>query len=226
MGAARKPSPPLPRILDRRARQDGLHTQGPPLGRLRWPALAPVRSDRYGMSRHPTVLLALAALSALALAACVRVNVHGAPPQSGSPMPDPAPLRVASYNVSLFDEDTGGLVQRLELGNAQARRIAAVLQKVRPDIVLLNEFDHDPAGRAADLFQRRYLEQPQPGGGEPLHCPCPSPAPVNTGVPSGLDLAGSGSVGGAGRERGNDAWGYGLHPGQYGMLLLSKHPID
>ena len=178
------------------------------------------------MSRHPTVLLALAALSALALAACVRVNVHGAPPQSGSPMPDPAPLRVASYNVSLFDEDTGGLVSRLALGNAQAQRIAAVLQKVRPDIVLLNEFDHDPQGRAADLFQRHYLEQPQAGGGEPLHYPHRYLAPVNTGVPSGLDLDGSGSIGGAGRERGNDAWGYGLHPGQYGMLLLSKYPID
>ena len=178
------------------------------------------------MSRHSTALLALAALSALVLAACVRLNVHGSPPQSGSSMPDPAPLRVASYNVSLFDEDTGGLVQRLELGNAQARRVAAVLQKLRPDIVLLNEFDHDPEGRAADLFQRRYLEQPQAGGGEPLHYPYRYLAPVNTGVPSGLDLDGSGSVGGEGRERGNDAWGYGLHPGQYGMLLLSKHPID
>src|SRR5690606_29300515 len=112
MGAARRRSSPLPRSLYRRERQDGLQTQVPPLGRLRWPSLAPVRSDRHRMSRHPTVLLALAALSALALAACVRVNVHGAPPQSGSPMPDPAPLRVASYNVSLFDEDTAGLVQR------------------------------------------------------------------------------------------------------------------
>ncbi|WP_446916701.1 endonuclease/exonuclease/phosphatase family protein, partial [Klebsiella pneumoniae] len=28
------------------------------------------------------------------------------------------------------------------------------------------------------------------------------------------------------RDRGNDAWGYGLHPGQYGMLVLSKYPID
>src|SRR3546814_2632341 len=51
-------------------------------------------------------------------------------------------------------------------------------------------------------------------------------APVNTGVPSGLDLDGSGTVGGEGRDRGNDAWGYGLHPGQYGMLVLSRYPID
>ena len=172
------------------------------------------------------IALAAMAVSALALAACVRTVIHGAAPPPGSPMPDPAPLRVATYNVSLYDEDAGGLIRRLELGNAQAGRIAAVLQKVRPDIVLLNEFDYDPDGRAADLFQRRYLEQPQPGGGDPLHYPYRYLAPVNTGVPSGLDLDGSGAVGGEGRERGNDAWGYGLHPGQYGMLLLSRHPID
>ncbi|WP_202845603.1 endonuclease/exonuclease/phosphatase family protein [Luteimonas saliphila] len=171
-------------------------------------------------------LAVLLAVLALSLAGCVRVHVHGDPPTSEPPMSDTAPLRVATYNVSLYDEDAGGLIRRLELGNAQARRIAAVLQKLRPDIVLLNEFDHDEAGRAADLFQQRYLEQPQPGGGQPLRYPYRYLAPVNTGVPSGLDLDGSGSVGGNGRERGNDAWGYGLHPGQYGMLLLSKYPID
>ena len=137
-----------------------------------------------------------------------------------------ATLRVATYNASLYDEDAGGLVARLQLGNAQARKIAAVLQKVRPDIVLLNEFDYDAAQRAADLFQHDYLEVAQAGGGAPLHYPHRYLAPVNTGVPSGLDLDGNGETGGIGRERGNDAWGYGLHPGQYGMLVLSRFPID
>ena len=137
-----------------------------------------------------------------------------------------ATLRVATYNASLYDEDAGGLVARLQLGNAQARKIAAVLQKVRPDIVLLNEFDYDAAQRAADLFQRDYLEVAQAGGGAPLHYPHRYLAPVNTGLPSGLDLDGNGETGGIGRERGNDAWGYGLHPGQYGMLVLSRFPID
>ena len=137
-----------------------------------------------------------------------------------------ATLRVATYNASLYDEDAGGLVARLQLGNAQARKIAAVLQKVRPDIVLLNEFDYDAAQRAADLFQRDYLEVAQAGGGAPLHYPHRYLAPVNTGLPSGLDLDGNGETGGIGRERGNDAWGYGLHPGQYGILVLSRFPID
>jgi hypothetical protein len=137
-----------------------------------------------------------------------------------------APLRLATYNTSLNSDEAGGLIATLQGDSAQARKIAAVLQHVRPDLVLLNEFDYDDAHRAADLFQRRYLEVPQPLGGAALHYPYRYLAPVNTGVPSGLDLDNDGSVGGSGRARGNDAWGYGLHPGQYGMLLLSRYPIE
>jgi len=138
----------------------------------------------------------------------------------------PAQLRLATYNTSLYSDDEGGLIRELQGDSVHARKIAAVLQQTRPDLVLLNEFDFDDAHRAADLFQQRYLEVAQPGGGEPLKYPYRYLAPVNTGVPSGLDLDNNGTVGGSGRERGNDAWGYGLHPGQYGMLVLSRYPID
>jgi endonuclease/exonuclease/phosphatase family metal-dependent hydrolase len=171
--------------------------------------------------RHPAFWLGLAACALVA--GCVRLNVHG--DRNGGSTPD-APLRVATYNTSLYAESTGGLIRRLEAGDDGAKKIAAVLQRVRPDIVLLNEFDYDAAHRAADLFQQRYLGVAQPGGGEPLRYPHRYLAPVNTGVPSGLDLDRNGSVGGEGRTRGNDAWGYGLHPGQYGMLVLSRYPID
>ena len=174
---------------------------------------------------------ALLALAAGALAAgCVRVHVHGDPDHAMTLL-----LRVATYNASLYDDEAGGLLRRLDAGDAGARKVAAVLQRVRPDVVLINEFDYEGDGRAADLFQRRYLEVEQAGGGAPLHYPYRYLAPVNTGVPSGLDLDRSGHVAGpaaagedaaAARARGNDAWGYGLHPGQYGMLVLSKHPID
>ena len=165
---------------------------------------------------------------ALALSGCVRVAVHGDRERWANDMADAMtpPLRVATYNTSLYEETSGGLVAQLRAGDADARRIAAVLQQVRPDVVLLNEFDYDAAGEAADLFQERYLEVAQPGGGDPLHYPYRHLAPVNTGVPSGLDLDRSGTVGGELRARGNDAWGYGLHPGQYGMLVLSRYPID
>lgn len=163
----------------------------------------------------------LALLLTMTLAAC------SSPATLEAPAPGQvAAMRVATYNTSLFSDDAGGVIRQLEGDSTHARKIAAVLQKVRPDLVLLNEFDYDDAHRAADLFQQRYLGIAQPGGGEPLRYPYRYLAPVNTGVPSGLDLDRDGQVGTEGRARGNDAWGYGLHPGQYGMLVLSRFPID
>ncbi|MGX9720659.1 endonuclease/exonuclease/phosphatase family protein [Stenotrophomonas acidaminiphila] len=170
------------------------------------------------MNKH-TLLLALTMLCA----ACTSTAPAASTPSTPTTT---AQLRLATYNTSLYSDNAGGLIAELEGDSAHARKIAAVLQRVRPDLVLLNEFDFDDAHRAADLFQQRYLETPQAGGGEALRYPYRYLAPVNTGVPSGLDLDNNGSVGGKGRERGNDAWGYGLHPGQYGMLVLSRYPID
>ncbi len=160
------------------------------------------------------------------LAACTQVNIKGDPDAWARSMSTDTTLRVATYNTSLYDDQDGGLIRRLQASDPGARKIAAVLQRVRPDLVLLNEFDYDAQGAAADLFQHQYLEVAQPGGGEALKYPYRYLAPVNTGVPSGLDLDGNGDTGGSGRNRGNDAWGYGLHPGQYGMLVLSRYPID
>lgn len=181
--------------------------------------------------------IALAMAVLFALSACIRITVKGDPaaaidtledlPDAMSRALSPLlPLRVATYNVSLYADDNGGLIRRLRQGDSDARRIAAVLQRVRPDIVLLNEFDYDVSGRAVNLFQRDYLEVPQPGGGSALSYPYRYLAPVNTGEPSGLDLDGDGRIGGEGRATGNDAWGFGLHPGQYGMVVLSRYPID
>ncbi len=172
------------------------------------------------MRRFLTVLTILLMLPVLA--ACVHVNVHGDP----SLYATEKKIRVATYNTSLYSDEAGGLIRELEGDSAHVRKIAAVLQRVRPDLVLLNEFDYDDAHRAADLFQQRYLEVAQAGGGTALKYPYRYLAPVNTGVPSGLDLDRNGQAGGQGRNSGNDAWGYGLHPGQYGMLVLSKYPID
>ncbi len=179
----------------------------------------------------PVVVMQAIVLCVLAaLAGCVRVNVQGNPQARVESMLDtkalPPPLRVATYNTSLYDDASGGLIRRLQSGDGNARRIAAVLQRVRPDLVLLNEFDFDADHRAAELFQRDYLQVAQAGGGEALRYPYRYLAPVNTGVASGLDLDRDGLLGGEGRGRGNDAWGYGLHPGQYGMLVLSRYPID
>jgi endonuclease/exonuclease/phosphatase family metal-dependent hydrolase len=130
-------------------------------------------------------------------------------------------IRVATYNTSLFRDADGQLIADLESGdNDQARKIAEVIQRVRPDILFLNEFDYDEAGRAAELFRTKYVGVSQ-NGLEPIQFEHSFSGPVNTGVPSGRDLSHDGKTG-----RPEDAIGFGKHPGQYGMLVLSKFPID
>lgn len=165
---------------------------------------------------------ALLLLPVLAMTACG--GTRPAPPEAVADV-RPATVRFATLNTSLYSDEAGGLVRRLEGDDAAARAIAATIQHVRPDVVLLNEFDYDAAGRAAALFTERYLGEGQHGQ-SPIRYAHVYSAPVNTGVPSGLDLDGNGRTGGTGREVGNDAWGFGLHPGQYGMLVLSQYPID
>ena len=133
-------------------------------------------------------------------------------------------LRAATYNLSLNRAEEGELVSDLSTGDdAQAATVAEVIQHANPDVVLLNEFDYsgdaDPYA-AADLFRENYLEVPQ-GTGKPVEYPYAFVAPANTGVPSGFDLNNDGTVGG-----GDDALGFGLFPGQYGMVVLSKYPIE
>lgn len=133
-------------------------------------------------------------------------------------------LRAATYNLSLNRATEGELVADLSTGDdAQAATVAEVIQHANPDVVLLNEFDYsgdaDPYA-AADLFRENYLEVPQ-GTGKPVEYPYAFVAPSNTGIPSGFDLNNNGAVGG-----GDDALGFGLFPGQYGMLVLSKYPIQ
>jgi endonuclease/exonuclease/phosphatase family metal-dependent hydrolase len=127
-------------------------------------------------------------------------------------------LRIASFNIAMGLEEHGQLGQALSSGNdARLQQVAEILQRVRPDIVLLNEFDYDPTVDAARLLNDNYLAQ----GQNPIHYPHHFRAPVNTGVDSGLDLDGDGKKGGPG-----DAWGFGRFPGQYGMLVLSHYPLD
>ena len=103
--------------------------------------------------------------------------------------------------------------------DAQAATVAEIVQRERPDVLLLNEFDYVPDHAAADLFRTNYLEVSQHGA-RPIDYPYVYVAPSNTGVPSGHDLDNDGTVGG-----GNDAFGFGLFEGQYGMAVFSRYPI-
>ncbi len=129
-------------------------------------------------------------------------------------------LRIATFNIAMGLQEDGQLGQDLANGqDSRLQYVAEILQRVRPDIIVLNEFDYDPHYDAADLFNEHYLAISW--NGQPaIQYPYSYRGPVNTGVDSGLDLDGSGTTG-----EPQDAWGYGNFPGQYGMLVLSRFPI-
>lgn len=134
---------------------------------------------------------------------------------------EPQRVRVATFNIAMGFDTAGEMSAALASGrHERLRQVAAILQRVRPDIVLLNEFDYDPSVDAAESFQRNYLAASQQGR-EPIDYPHAFREAVNTGVDSTLDLDGDGRTGGPG-----DAWGFGHFPGQYGMLVLSRFPLD
>ncbi|MFJ4230598.1 endonuclease/exonuclease/phosphatase family protein [Cellulosimicrobium cellulans] len=169
------------------------------------------------------VALALTATLAggVAGAAASPAAAHGGHGNGHGNGHDRATLRVATYNASLNRAAAGELEADLSTpDDPQAATIAEVLQRTRPDVVLLNEFDYVPDGRAVDLFRDNYLEVAQ-GGATPIDYRYAYVAPSNTGVPSGFDLNNDGTVGG-----GDDALGFGVFEGQYGMVVLSRYPID
>jgi endonuclease/exonuclease/phosphatase family metal-dependent hydrolase len=136
-------------------------------------------------------------------------------------------LRVATFNASLSRGSKGQLVSALAGGDdQQARKVARVLQTVRPDIVLVNEFDWDEEGDAAELFLDNYLSVGQ-GELEPLNYEHHYVPDTNTGLHSGHDLDNNGDVVSTSGSRayGNDAYGFGMYHGQYGMVVYSKYPI-
>lgn len=155
-------------------------------------------------------------------------------------------IRVATFNL----EDVRTL-DVLDGNSPRLRRLAEVIQRLRPNVILLNEIAYDmpggpdvpqgQPGQNARRFADYYLGLPQTddlASGPDLIRYEAFMAPTNTGVPSGFDLDNDGeavstfpSPARAGadlpeadlqkaRAFGNDCWGFGTFPGQYGMALL------
>jgi len=136
-------------------------------------------------------------------------------------------LRFATFNASLNRSDAGQLVPALASGtDPQIRTVAEIIQRVRPDVLLVNEFDFVPGGEAVRLFQENYLSVSQ-NGARPIVFPHTFVAPSNTGIHSGKDLNNFGGVVSTpdAPGYGDDAFGFGEYPGQFGMAVLSRRPI-
>ena len=81
---------------------------------------------------------------------------------------------------------------RDQMRQKSRRRLAEIIQRTRPDVLLVNEFDYDPTGQAAQDFNDNYLNVPH-GDAAPIDYPYMYAAPSNTGVPSGRDFDNDGS---------------------------------
>ncbi|MFB2768962.1 esterase-like activity of phytase family protein [Pelatocladus sp. BLCC-F211] len=139
-------------------------------------------------------------------------------------------IRFAQFNASLNRNTEGQLIEDLSTpDNSQAQAIAEIIQRTNPDVISIQEFDYyaDDPTKAVDLFRKNYLEVSQ-NGADPVEYPYFYIAPSNTGISSGYDLNNDGKIVTTPGESGygDDAFGFGNFPGQFGMLLLSKYPID
>ncbi len=167
-------------------------------------------------------------ISLLLLASCAGVPGDTNDTDDTTDTAEPVQVRFATFNTSLFRNQEGALI--FELGSPsrpQPSGVAAILQEVRPDVVLLNEVDWDADGEAIRLLQENFLGRSQDGR-DPLTYAYVLVPETNTGVASGEDLDNNGqAVTTPGTEAyGNDALGFGVFPGQYGLAVLSRYPID
>lgn len=161
-------------------------------------------------------------------------------------------VRFATFNASLNRDASGQLLADLANPFAtggvasatanriqQAHNVAEIIQRVNPDVLLVNEFDYDDginpgsssspsvlgfSSKSAQLFQDNFLSAGHGNAVRGLtsgvnfayrYTPT-----TNTGIASGLDLNNNGAISG-----GDDAYGFGNFAGQYGMTIYSRHEI-
>jgi 3-phytase/alkaline phosphatase D len=130
-------------------------------------------------------------------------------------------VRFASFNVAMNRRNAGDLKKELISGESpKTQKIAEIIQRVRPDVLLINEFDYDEAGEGLKAFQEKFLGVSQ-NDQKPIEYPHVRAWPVNTGEDSGIDLNLDGK-----HRLPRDGFGFGYFPGQYAMAVLSKYPID
>ncbi|ASM50002.1 hypothetical protein PESP_a1967 [Pseudoalteromonas espejiana DSM 9414] len=139
-------------------------------------------------------------------------------------------VRVATFNVSMDatnhtpqgeQVNPDALVNALKANHQQIKNIAEIIQRVRPDIILLNEFDYVPKEQGIEYFKKHYLNISQ-NKQHAIEYPYSFIAPVNTGLATKFDLDNNGKTTGVM----GDAQGFGFFEGHYGMAILSKYPIN
>ena len=143
-------------------------------------------------------------------------------------------IRVATFNVSMealnYVERVAGkspkvtgkeLTHALRQNTQQIKNIAEIIQRINPDIILLNEFDKtEDDQRNIQYFIKSYLNESQHGQAG-INYPYVYQGDVNTGVIIDADLNKDGQL----NQHPSDTHGFGYFEGHFGMVLLSKYPI-
>ncbi|RQX21037.1 endonuclease/exonuclease/phosphatase family protein, partial [Aeromonas caviae] len=125
----------------------------------------------------------------------------------------------------LADGTLSGAEKTKALDVQQIRNIAEIIQRTRPDVLLLSEFDNDGKGSdTTDLnaFNDNYLAHAQHDEVTAISYPVLQNFATNTGLMSGHDLNLDGKV----NNGPDDAWGFGNYHGQYAFAVMSRYPID
>ena len=161
-----------------------------------------------------------------ALLAALLLGAPGAPALAAErivPPPAEGAVRIAVFNMSLSRKGPGLAWKALAEGRQKAVLAAAeIVRQVNPDVIAVLELDYDREGLALAALQALLAQPgPDPDGAPGVDYPFAVAPPVNTGLPSGVDLDGDGRAAGPG-----DAQGWGAFPGQYGLAVLSRLPLD
>lgn len=137
-------------------------------------------------------------------------------------------IRFATFNASLNRNTAGQALADLSSpGNAQADAVAEIIQRIRPDVLLINEFDFYEGDQLVEAFQENYLGRAN-NGAPAIFYRYTYVAESNTGITSGFDLNNNGVYDSTPGDiaYGDDSFGFGEFPGKFGMVVYSRFPID
>ncbi len=143
--------------------------------------------------------------------------------------------RIALFNI--WEMSTEKLLETDENGTGTAEQLLAaaeIIQIIRPDVLVINEIDHDidafQEGQNLTLNARRFIDNYLKQGERSVDFRFIYAAPCNTGFLAGMDFDNNSVIASEqdrhSRDHGGDCFGYGEYPGQYSMAVLSRFPLD
>jgi len=147
-----------------------------------------------------------------------------------------APEVESSFRIALFniwEMSTEKLSQVDDSGEGQNEQLIAaaeIIKEINPDVLVINEIDHDITAQAAGEELSLNLQRFQDAYLPTNKFKYMYIAPCNTGFLAGKDFDNNGMIATAedlgSRDHGGDCFGYGAYPGQYSMAILSQIPIE